>query len=214
MHDIALQTGQKFVLIGDSITDFFRNEINVPYGTGYVSILRDLVIAGWPERDITWVNKGISGNTVLDLAARWQEDVIAENPDWLSIKIGINDLWRRLDGQGVGVLPEQFRQVYTELLTLATTRIHPQIILITPFYMHTDTAGESMEAQMLRMVSDYIGIVEELAAKFNTHLIRLQPLFQKHMQLRSPRTFGDEPVHPNHTGHVIIAKEILKVLMK
>ncbi|MCG6198000.1 GDSL family lipase, partial [Anoxybacillus sp. LAT_38] len=56
-----------------------------------------LLQAVYPELGIRVVNKGISGNTVRDLKARWKEDVIAQKPDWVSIMIGINDVWRQYD---------------------------------------------------------------------------------------------------------------------
>jgi lysophospholipase L1-like esterase len=214
MHDIALQNGQKFVLIGDSITDCGRLADFAPYGNGYVSILRDLVIAGWPERDLTWVNKGIGGHNVVHLSQRWEEDVLAEKPDWLSIKIGINDLYSYMIDPATGIALDTFRQTYEEILTQANTRIHPQLILITPLYIYTDRTSDTHDARMLCNLPDYIAVVEEMAAKFNARLVRLQPVFEHHLSLRPPATFCPEPVHPNHTGHVIIAKEVLKALMK
>ena len=53
-----------------------------------------MFLAENPGRDITFINRGISGNRVRDLRARWQEDCIDLKPDILSILIGINDSWR------------------------------------------------------------------------------------------------------------------------
>ena len=94
---------QKIVLIGDSITDCGRrNEPFAPYGAGYVKFVRALLLARYPELGLEVVNRGIGGNTVRDLARRWDEDVIAEQPDWLSVKIGINDVWRTMTGRHDG----------------------------------------------------------------------------------------------------------------
>ncbi len=75
---------QKIVFIGDSITDCGRRGAAEPFGSGYVSIARAL-LARYPELGLQFVNKGIGGNTVRDLAARWEQDVVAERPDWLSV---------------------------------------------------------------------------------------------------------------------------------
>jgi lysophospholipase L1-like esterase len=66
-------------------------------GTGYVSLVDSLLRAAYPQGRIRMVNMGTSGNTVRDLAERWQTDVLDLEPDWLSIMIGINDVWRQFD---------------------------------------------------------------------------------------------------------------------
>ena len=99
MGDICFGVGEKVVFIGDSITDCGRRtEQDGPYGKGYVSLVRALLHARYPAHGLTIVNRGIGGNTIRDLAARWQEDVLNEAPDWLSVKIGINDVGRLIAG--------------------------------------------------------------------------------------------------------------------
>jgi lysophospholipase L1-like esterase len=213
MHDLKIQHNQKIVLIGDSITDCGRRDSAAPYGDGYVSILRDIAIAGWPERDITWVNKGIGGDTVVNLRARWQQDVIDEKPDWLTIKIGINDLGCYLSGVPEAVAPPVFREVYEEILTRATTEITPHIVLITPFYMSTDRSGTTAESRMLDLLPEYLTVVEQMATQFGLPIVHLQPVFERQLAHRPASAFCAEPVHPNRTGHTIIALELLKALL-
>ena len=212
MKELCFQDGQKVLCIGDSITDCGRFDPQTPLGNGYVSMLRDLIIGGWPERNLTWVNKGTSGHRVTDLQARWEDDVLREAPDWLSIKIGINDLHRTLFVPEDAVPPELFHKTYDDILTQATTKIHPQIILVTPFYISTDRTGNTDESRMLSGLAEYIATVEEMAKKYNTRLVRLQPMFEKQLKYRPAATFCPEPVHPNLTGHMLIAQEILRVL--
>ena len=73
--------GQKIVFIGDSITDCDRRRGRAPYGDGYVNIVRNLLLARYPAYKLTVVNRGIGGDTTRNLAARWERDVIAEQPD-------------------------------------------------------------------------------------------------------------------------------------
>ena len=74
-------SGQKIVFIGDSITDCGRCGRAAPYGDGYVSLVRNLVLARYPHLGLTVVNRGVAGDTTRELAARWQRDVLAERPD-------------------------------------------------------------------------------------------------------------------------------------
>src|SRR5947209_545163 len=89
-------------MIGDSITDCDRARpvgegLFGAQGRGYVANVDALLGAVYPERRIRVVNMGISGNTTRDLKARWQTDVLDLSPDWLSIMIGDNDVWRQFD---------------------------------------------------------------------------------------------------------------------
>src|SRR5689334_13593891 len=95
---MLLTAHQKILLIGHSITDAGRRGPAAPYGEGYVAMVRNFLLARYPQLGLTFANRGVSGDTVRDLDARWERDVIAERPDWLSIGIGINDVWRAFGG--------------------------------------------------------------------------------------------------------------------
>ena len=92
-----IQDGQTVVFIGDSITDIGRRDVAVPFGNGYVKMVIDLITAKYPERKITFFNRGIGGDTAPGLRDRWADDVLVHNPDWVSVLIRINDLHRSLD---------------------------------------------------------------------------------------------------------------------
>ena len=89
---------QSILFIGDSITDCARREHDVPFGVGYVRMFSDLMSFRKPAQRITIINRGISGHTVDDLRSRWTDHVLANVPDQLVIKIGINDINRWLCG--------------------------------------------------------------------------------------------------------------------
>jgi lysophospholipase L1-like esterase len=94
-------------------------------GTGYVSFVDSMLGAKLPEVPVRVLNTGISGNRVTDLEARWQSDVLDLEPDWLSVMIGINDVWRQFDGEPgmpqVGA--EQYEKVYRGLFARSGGRI-------------------------------------------------------------------------------------------
>ena len=92
----------KFVMIGDSVTDCERARpvgegLFDALGKGYVSLVEGWLNAAHPQLGIRVVNMGTTGNTVRDLKARWTTDVLDLGPDWLSVMIGINDVWRQFD---------------------------------------------------------------------------------------------------------------------
>ena len=93
----------------------------------------------YPERDITYVNKGIGGDIVEGLEERWDADVIAEAPKWLSVKIGINNASRQ---HGAGVSSEEYLPVweacYRRILTRAKTELGASLFLFEIFYIEED----------------------------------------------------------------------------
>lgn len=139
---------QKLLLIGDSITDCGRrNEPFAPYGNGYVHFVRALLLARYPELGLEVVNRGISGNTVRDLARRWETDVVAEQPDWLSVKIGINDVWRTMSGRLEEAVPlAQYRATYRRLLERTREATRARLILMEPYVIAPPVGDGPAEA--------------------------------------------------------------------
>lgn len=122
---------------GDSITDGGRartgNDFNHIMGQDYAYILAAELGAKYPERNVSFVNRGISGDRAKDLAARWQADTLALKPDLLSIAVGINDA---LAGGERAESAEEFEAVYDKLLadTLAALP-GVRIVLGEPFLL-------------------------------------------------------------------------------
>jgi lysophospholipase L1-like esterase len=211
MGNLQVQSGETFVLIGDSITDCGRRDEAAPFGNGYVSLLIDAVTAWHPERDITWINQGIGGNRVTDLQARWAEDVLAQRPDWLSVKIGINDLHSHLGGPG-GVDVPTFRETYDAILRDVAAACAPKLVLIDPFYVAYADTTDGFQQQVLKLLPEYIGVVHEMAEKYGARLARTQEAFERQLQFRPPEHFCPEPVHPYRNGHMVIAAALLGAL--
>lgn len=209
----VFKNGQKVVFIGDSITDCGRMYENHPYGNGYVKIAIDLITAKYPERNITFINKGIGGNKVTDLYNRWYDDVIIHNPDWLSIKIGINDLHSYLNNENNGVSSALFEEVYIKILDEAKKKTKARLIMIGPFYMSlSNDKSPKFRTKVLETLPKYINIVHKLAKKYNAILVETHSVFQKQLKYRIPDFFCVEPVHPHQNGHTVIAIELLKSL--
>ena len=131
-------------------------------GSGYVRVVENFINVFYPERTIRISNTGISGNNILDLKRRWQTDLLDLRPDWVSVCIGINDVWRQFDSPALKeqhVEPEVYEETYRELIE----RTLPQVrgmILITPFYIE-----KLREDPMRKRMDTYTGITKKLAAE-------------------------------------------------
>src|SRR5438067_5833859 len=114
----VLRPKSTVVFIGDSITDGGRarkgQDYNHTMGQGYAFLIAGMLGDQLAERDITFINRGISGNTVPDLQARWKADVLDLKPDFLSILVGVNDTFFSKKGPET---VEQYEQGYDQLLS-------------------------------------------------------------------------------------------------
>lgn len=201
-------------MIGDSITDCGRLQpigegLFDALGKGYVSFADALLGATYPERSIRVINMGTSGNTVRDLKARWQSDVIDLKPDWLSIMIGTNDVWRQFDLPkmvGAGVDLDDYESIYDELVT-QTKPLLKGLILMTPFYIEPNRADA-----MRRRMDEYGAVVKRLAAKHDAVFVDTQAAFDRVLEHYYPATLAWDRVHPNQTGHMVLARAFLNAL--
>lgn len=211
---MLISENSKLVMIGDSITDCDRAR---PLGEGlfsgigksYVGLVSGLLQASYPERRIRVLNMGTSGNTVRDLKERWLKDVINLKPDWLSIMIGTNDVWRQFDlpliTEGHVYLPE-----YAETLEELVAGTLPKLkgmVLMTPFFM------ESNRNDAMRVMMDEYGkTVRKLAEKYNTVFVDTQAAFDRILKYCYPASIGWDRVHPNIEGHMVIARAFLNAI--
>ena len=162
---MIFEKGQKVLVIGDSISDFDRARpvgegLFNAWGTSYVADVGALLTSVYPELGLRIVNMGISGNTVRDLKARWDSDVVALNPDWVCVLIGINDVWRQFDSPNMTeqhVLLEEYVSTYEELI-VRTMQFARGMVLMTPYYMEPNR-NDPMRARM----DEYGAAVKELA---------------------------------------------------
>ncbi|MEW9052704.1 MAG: SGNH/GDSL hydrolase family protein [Neobacillus sp.] len=209
---MKLEKGQKLLFIGDSITDCERAKpegegLFGALGKGYVSYVDGLLQAVYPELGIRVVNKGIGGNTVRDLKQRWQEDVIAQRPDWLSIMIGINDVWRQYDTPFIKeghVYLEEYEETLRELVT-ETKPFVKEVVLMTPFYL------ESNEQDLMRRTMDQYGqVVKKIAEENNCLFVDTQAAFNVVLKELYSATLAWDRVHPTTAGHMILSRAFLK----
>ncbi len=212
---LKLKSGQTLLFIGDSITDCGRRGGERPLGNGYVRLFNDFLTIREPEKKLTIINKGIGGDRVTGLQQRWTDDVLRHRPDWLSIKIGINDLHSVLRADPAGVTPEKYEAAYENILSRTKDALPScQILLIDPFYISTDDSPHSFRREVLQLLPKYLDIVHAMSRKYHTRLVKTHELFQALLKHYDPDTFCPEPVHPFQIGHLVMAEAVYAALSK
>ena len=208
---MLIQPNSKLLMIGDSITDCERARpvgegLFGAIGKGYVSLVQAQLLAKYPQSRIRVVNMGCSGNTVRDLKARWRSDVVDLEPDWLSIMIGINDVWRQYDlplQSETHVYIEEYRATLEELVK--TTRpLVKGLVLCTPYYL------ESNNQDAMRSTMDAYGaVVADIAAQYKAYCVDTQAAFAPLLQEYHSAMLAWDRVHPNLIGHQVLAQAFL-----
>ncbi len=210
--NLAIQSGETIVLIGDSITDCQRRGAYAPLGSGYVSMIVSSIRYKYPERDIVFLNEGIGGDVVTGLRDRWADDVLRHEPDWVSVKIGINDLHRTLRGAPDPVPPELFREAYHDILARTAGSTEAKLILVDPFYLSRETHPTSFRTKVLALLPEYLAVVADMAGEFDALHVKTHEMFAAVLAHYPSDYFCPEPVHPFDSGHLMIAHEWLQTM--
>lgn len=198
----AFSQDSRILFQGDSITDGNRGRSLDPnhiLGHGYAFIIAARHGAAFPERKLDFFNRGVSGNTVLDLEKRWAKDTLGLKPDLLSVMIGVND-------NSKGVSLEAYETAYDRILTEARAQ-NPKLklVLMEPFVRHPGKpVPEGIVARQ--------AIVAKLAQKHGAALVRLQKLFDDAAAKTADDYWVWDSVHPTYRGHQLLADEWERVV--
>ena len=211
---MKIKPGSKIVMIGDSITDCGRTQpvaegLFDPLGRGYVNIVSALLGAVYPDYRLRVVNVGTSGHNVKNLEERWQRDVVDLKPDWVSVMIGINDVWRQFD---LPLMKEAHVSIgeYEKTLDKLVVKTLPLVkgmVLLTPYYIESNRK-DAMRSKM----DEYGAVVKKIASKRKILFVDTQAAFDSLLENFHSTAIAWDRVHPNQTGHTVIAKAFLDAI--
>ena len=208
---MLIPSGSRLVFIGDSITDCGRTYPPVEgkieaFGNGYVSLVEAIITASDPTKRLHIINVGVSGDTVTDLAARWERDVIAWGTEWLSVMIGINDVWRSIDlisGLETQVSLDEYSSTLRELVSPIRSRLQG-LVLMSPYNIQPDRSDP------MRILMDRFGAaMREIAEENRAIFVDTQAVFDRAMKIINPMTLAEDRIHVNLLGHAIMARAFL-----
>ncbi len=198
---------------GDSITDAGRSRDNDnDRGTGYPTLVSAELGFKYPG-EYRFINKGISGNRIVDLYARIKCDFINIKPDYLTILIGINDVWHEL-GDRNGVDNGKFFRVYCELIEEIKAMLPDlKIFILEPFVLEA-CATEGKYGIFRRETEMRAESAKAVAEKYGLTFIPLQAKFDEAEKKADASYWLGDGVHPTAAGHELIAREVVCALEK
>ena len=202
----------KILFQGDSITDTGRNTergslLNI--GQGYAMLCSAALAAKYPQQ-FSFINRGISGNRIVDVYARIKVDCWNLAPDVLSILIGVNDVWHEIGGQN-GVEADRFFRVY-KMLVEDTKKALPNVrmILMEPFVLNCGAAADNWD-YFKTETALRADAVRTIAAECGQIFLPLQKMFDE-ADADAPQSgyWLADGVHPSAAGHELIKRQWLK----
>ena len=218
-------SARRVLYIGDSITDGGwgrsggsakaskdRNhtDLNHVYGHSYMMLCAAYYQSQWPDNDWQFWNRGISGNTLYEMADRWQEDALELKPDVISILIGTNEAGKSISAvekSGRKATVNDFdyttwEKTYRHLLD-TTRQVLPnvQLVLCTPF--HTPARG----AVKCAVIDSLCTIVRQIAKDYKAVLVPFDSMFKELQKNQpNPKYWIWDGIHPTAAGHLRMAE--------
>jgi acyl-CoA thioesterase-1 len=192
-----LEDGQKIVFFGDSIT---------AAPDGYVKVTEHMLGSLAPELNLTYVNAGVGGNKVTDVLERIC-GVIEHDPDWITLSIGINDVWHGVNGTPI----ERFRDVYDEVVRRLQKQTVARVALLT-----TTVIGEDLKSEANRKLIPYNDFIRETARRRKALLVPMNEQFHRAIAIRQSATNSDDlhfttdGVHMRPVGDFLMAFTLLR----
>jgi len=200
----------KILFQGDSITDAFRKhqEPNPAYqlGNGYAFLVAAHLGAHHPERGWEFVNRGISGHGVRDLAARWQEDALNVEPDLLSLLTATNNTIQAM--RNLSTLDDAgFLALYASLVdALIERKPKTHILLLEPFLLEVGDVTPVWKNHLLLRQQGIARFAHEKKLPF----VPLQRIFDDACRNAPAAYWTYDGVHATHAGYQLIAEAWLQ----
>jgi lysophospholipase L1-like esterase len=204
-----VEAGNVVLFQGDSITDAGRDrkrEGNAndtgALGRGYAFLAASQLLATHAGADLKIYNRGISGNKVFQLAERWDKDCLALEPDLVSILIGVNDIWHRLNGQYDGTV-KVYERDYRALLAQTRTALPAvKLVICEPFVMRCGAVTD----EWFPAFDGYRAAARKVAGEFDAVFVPFQSMFDEAVKQARPQYWAGDGVHPSIAGAQLMAQ--------
>ena len=175
--------------------------------------------------DMRIVNSGVPGDTTERARKRFDEDVLAHQPDVVIIQLGGNDaaidVWNGKTEPRVSV--ERYRENLVYFIT-SLKKIGAQVILTTPgMFRWTSTLKElygkppynpDVPDGFCFKLREYSAVVRDIAAAENVFLVDIFKAHEDYDRVdgRSIDEIFLDGMHPNDVGHALVAEKLMPVV--
>jgi lysophospholipase L1-like esterase len=199
--ELQLKSGDQIVAIGDSITQ----------QAGYVRDIDAVLAEKYPDLKLPKViNKGIGGQKAEDLVKRFDKDVVKLKPAFVTISIGINDVWHRLNAPHDAKILAAYKKNVAAMVDQAQAA-GIKVILIAPTVIQEDAKAEGN-----KRLTMYVDAEKEIAKEKKCQFVDLHAYFLTALEKKPADVKGNwltgDGVHMKPLGDAIMAAGVLRAL--
>ena len=199
--------GERVLFLGDSITR----------AGGWHSQIATFYATRFPERRITWLNAGISGDTAAGAVQRLQWDVLDRKPSTVVVMFGMNEAARPdLSGAiGSEKRVELYRENMTKLLSeLKKAGVCTVLCTSSPYDAAVRLSSEANPQADTALVA-CAAVAHELATRFKVSLVDFHGVMRAiatDYQKTNPdfTLIGNDRVHPGALGETVMTDLFLQ----
>lgn len=191
---------------GDSITDAIRSRDSDEYrGSGYATLVSARLSCDNPG-EFEFINRGVSGDKILQILARIKADIINLKPDIMSILVGVNDVWHGL-ARNEGTDAELYEHSYNFLIDEVQRALpNTKIMILEPYVCRGEATADNFE-EFHREVLSRAAAAKRVAEKHGLKFVPLQKVFDDAEKKYPSQKWLIDGVHPAAAGHELIARE-------
>ncbi len=203
LDKVVLEDGDTIVLLGDSIT----------HQCLYTQYFEDYIYTRFPEKRIRIHNAGVGGAKAWDALQRFEKDVAAYKPKYVTVLLGMNDgRYTPFNQEYFETYQKDMAQVIEKIKAIGATPVLMTPTMFDARARRMNSRGNPNEAS----ISQYNGVmayygawVREVAVRSGFGYVDMYgPLNQLTLEQRkkNPRfTMIKDAVHPNEPGQVVMA---------
>ncbi len=207
---VELEDGDTFVFLGDSIT----------HQCLYTQYVETYFYTRYPNKRIHFRNAGVSGDQANDALLRFQEDVAAFEPDYVSVLLGMNDgHYQHFDldtfkayEKGMG---ELFRKLgkFTEAIPMGPSYFDTRQVRVSSQaapWVKTRRPMRDYYPSVLAFYSEWVAEQAQLAGLNFVDMATPMRRITFEQRREDPTfTLVRDAVHPEAKGHVVMATALL-----
>lgn len=203
----------KYLFQGDSITDASRIDEDEGQGScllgyGYPNLFASDILRN-NKGKYEFINRGVSGDRIVDVYSRIKEDIINLKPDVMSILIGVNDIWHEVNDQN-GVDTQKFEKIYSMLIEEIKEALPDiKIIILEPFVLYGEGSKKYYDV-FRKGVEERAEVAKRIADKYEFAFVPLLKQFDEAASDGDTAYWTTDGVHPTAAGHQLIKEELLK----
>lgn len=172
-------------------------------------------LSSWPshvaeELNLYLVNSGIGGNNTSHGMARFQRDVLAHDPDFVTLCFGTNDFNRQGGDGEPQVTPEEYRANLTYFITELKKIGAVPILVTSPIIQEFACGGGELYpgGTVNAGLDVYVNVVRELAAEHDVPLVDVHAMMDE--SYTADEVLVSDGVHLTELGNKVFTDGLVE----